>query len=185
MTARRRLAAFLGPDELPWNRFAARARIAETAQCAYAAFEPQDQRGIDAYAKCVNAWLHHGRIASPELAALAALPGALPRHEPWPVWMPLDIFLVTNTLASSFPNAFCRAHVQATAGAAYQRRFESNIALLAGVAPAAVPEVPSTALAGDRGAVCAMASIPGVTDGVLLGPVARWVWDLTDRERSR
>jgi len=126
--AEHRLAAFLGPSGLPWDRFAARARIADTAQRAYAALDPKDQRWVDAYVEGVNAGLPQGRAASPELAALAALPGALPTHEPWPAWMPLGIFLVANTLASSFPNVLWRAHVQATAGVACLRRFEPDAA---------------------------------------------------------
>lgn len=126
--AEHRLAAFLGPSELPWDRFAARARIADTAQRAYAGLDPQDRLWVDAYVEGVNEGLPQGRAASPEMVALAALPGAQPSHEPWPAWMPLGIFLVANTLASSFPNVLWRAHVQATAGAACLRRFEPDSA---------------------------------------------------------
>jgi penicillin G amidase len=49
-------------------------------------------------------------------------------------------------------------------------------------APADEPPVP---LSGDSGCVLATTSVPGVTDACTRGPVARYVWDLTDRTRSR
>ncbi|MVA76876.1 hypothetical protein GC722_12700 [Auraticoccus sp. F435] len=39
-------------------------------------------------------------------------------------------------------------------------------------------------VAGDNGSVLAAASSPGVDDRVVKGPVARYVWDLSDRGRS-
>ncbi|GAA3622462.1 penicillin acylase family protein [Microlunatus ginsengisoli] len=47
------------------------------------------------------------------------------------------------------------------------------------------PEVPAAALSGDYGCVLAARSQPGVTDACTFGPVARYLWDLTDRDRSR
>ena len=38
---------------------------------------------------------------------------------------------------------------------------------------------------GDRGCVLAAGSIPGVSDACTFGPVARYVWDLSDRSASR
>lgn len=49
-------------------------------------------------------------------------------------------------------------------------------------APAGVPAV---ALSGDTECVLSTSSVPGVTDTVLRGPVARYVWDLADRSASR
>jgi penicillin amidase len=49
-------------------------------------------------------------------------------------------------------------------------------------APAGVPAV---ALSGDTECVLSTSSVPGVTDTVLRGPVARYVWDLADRDASR
>ncbi len=49
-------------------------------------------------------------------------------------------------------------------------------------APAGVPAV---ALSGDTECVLSTSSVPGVTDTVLRGPVARYVWDLADRADSR
>jgi penicillin G amidase len=51
--------------------------------------------------------------------------------------------------------------------------------------------VPATALtttfelSGDNNCVLATSSIPGVSDACWRGPVARYIWDLTDRSRSR
>jgi penicillin amidase len=47
------------------------------------------------------------------------------------------------------------------------------------------PELPKTPLSGDLGCVLATRSYPGLTDACSFGPVARYVWDLADRERSR
>ncbi|MGC5333895.1 penicillin acylase family protein [Micromonospora sp. DT62] len=41
------------------------------------------------------------------------------------------------------------------------------------------------ALAGDADCVLATSSVPGVSDACWRGPVARYVWDLTDRAESR
>ncbi|MGW4501015.1 penicillin acylase family protein [Micromonospora sp. NPDC004336] len=58
-----------------------------------------------------------------------------------------------------------------------------------GVAPAVGAAVEAmrarVALAGDTECVLATSSVPGVSDACWRGPVARYVWDLTDRARSR
>lgn len=46
------------------------------------------------------------------------------------------------------------------------------------------PEVAGTPLDGDGGCVAATSVLPG-TDACIRGPVARYVWDLADRDRSR
>lgn len=52
-------------------------------------------------------------------------------------------------------------------------------------AGAAAPAVPATALSGDTSCVLCTESLPGVTDTSFRGPVARYVWDLSDRSKSR
>ena len=47
------------------------------------------------------------------------------------------------------------------------------------------PRVPRDPVGGDKGCVLAAASAPGVTDHCYGGPVARYVWDLADRDASR
>ncbi|WP_426764248.1 penicillin acylase family protein [Pseudarthrobacter sp. 1G09] len=52
-------------------------------------------------------------------------------------------------------------------------------------AGAKAPRVPMTPLSGDTGCVLSTENLPGVTDASFRGPVARYVWDLGDRSRSR
>lgn len=47
------------------------------------------------------------------------------------------------------------------------------------------PLLSGTALSGDAGCVLATRSHPGLTDACSFGPVARYLWDLADRDRSR
>ncbi len=47
------------------------------------------------------------------------------------------------------------------------------------------PSVAQDAVPGDKGCVLAAASAPGVTERCYGGPVARYVWDLADRDASR
>ncbi|SCL29102.1 penicillin acylase family protein [Micromonospora aurantiaca (nom. illeg.)] len=58
-----------------------------------------------------------------------------------------------------------------------------------GVAPAITDAVTAmrrrVALGGDTDCVLATSSVPGVSDACWRGPVARYVWDLTDRAASR
>ncbi len=44
------------------------------------------------------------------------------------------------------------------------------------------PDLPAPPVSGDSGCVCATASYPGLTDACSRGPVARYVWDLADRQ---
>ena len=46
-------------------------------------------------------------------------------------------------------------------------------------------ELPRVELSGDSDCVLATHSTPGVSDACWRGPVARYVWDLADRRRSR
>ncbi len=48
-----------------------------------------------------------------------------------------------------------------------------------------VPLPPHVAVPGDKGCVLAAASAPGVSDRCYVGPAARYVWDLADRDSSR
>ncbi|WP_264030514.1 penicillin acylase family protein [Cellulosimicrobium sp. SH8] len=47
------------------------------------------------------------------------------------------------------------------------------------------PRVPSLPLGGDTDTVRCTASVPGISDVCVRGSVARWVWDLADRDASR
>ncbi|WP_394553669.1 penicillin acylase family protein [Agromyces sp. MMS24-JH15] len=57
--------------------------------------------------------------------------------------------------------------------------------VLAEVPGARAAGVRSVGLPGAGDTVCCTGSVPGVTDLAFRGSVARWVWDLGDRERSR
>lgn len=59
------------------------------------------------------------------------------------------------------------------------------VRVLAGVPEATFADVAPAALSGDTDTVRATASTPGVSDRCWRGSVARWVWDLADREASR
>lgn len=57
--------------------------------------------------------------------------------------------------------------------------------VLLDVPGAPVPRVPDVPLGGDTDTVRCTASVPGVSDVCVRGSVARWVWDLADRDASR
>ena len=59
------------------------------------------------------------------------------------------------------------------------------LGLVPGATAPAVPAEHARPLGGARDAVRCTAGVPGVTHAVLHGSVARWVWDLGDRRRSR
>jgi penicillin amidase len=51
--------------------------------------------------------------------------------------------------------------------------------------PGLTAEIPRTELSGERESVLCTSSLPGITDLCRKGPVARYVWDVADRSRSR
>ncbi|MBN0039850.1 penicillin acylase family protein [Cellulosimicrobium cellulans] len=57
--------------------------------------------------------------------------------------------------------------------------------VLLDVPGAPVPDVPDVPLGGDTDTVRCTASVPGIADVCVRGSVARWVWDLADRDASR
>uniref|UniRef100_UPI001FE66BF9 penicillin acylase family protein n=1 Tax=Micromonospora maritima TaxID=986711 RepID=UPI001FE66BF9 len=105
-----RLAARVGAAELPWDRFARRARLDDTARRCHERLDPATRRWVEAYVDGVNAGLVEGAAAAPEFAATGAAP------EPWQPWSPLGVFLVQHVLFSTFPNKLWHAHVARTLG---------------------------------------------------------------------
>ncbi|NUU19349.1 penicillin acylase family protein [Cellulomonas humilata] len=91
-----RLAERIGADGLEWDRFARRARLADTAQRAHAALADEDRAFVDAYVEGVNA--------------------GLDPDDPWPTWVPLGIMLVNHALFSMFPRLLWNEHVRLTLG---------------------------------------------------------------------
>lgn len=107
-----RLAERLGPDGLGWDRFARRARLADTAARCFRRLSPATRRWVTAYVDGVNAGLAEGATGAPEFAATGSAPGR------WRPWTPLGVFLVQHILFGTFPNKLWRAQVEAALGAA-------------------------------------------------------------------
>ncbi|MBD0423447.1 penicillin acylase family protein [Streptomyces sp. TRM S81-3] len=99
-------ASFLGPEALAWDRFARRARLADTARRCFTALEEQDPETADwvrAYVDGVNEGL--AQCAGPEFARVGLAPGR------WEPWTPLGIWLATHILFAGFPAKLWREHV--------------------------------------------------------------------------
>ncbi|GAA0729934.1 hypothetical protein GCM10010199_44710 [Dactylosporangium roseum] len=88
-----RLAAIAGPAEVPWDRFARRARLDDTARRCHETLDARTRRWIASYVDGVNS------------TGLRFRP-----------WTPLGIFLVQHILFGTFPNKLWHAHVEATLG---------------------------------------------------------------------
>ena len=99
-----RLAAVLGPAELPWDRFARRARLDHTARRCFARLLPETKRWVEAYVDGVNAGLR------------AAPPPGLAAPGRWRPWTPLGVFLVQHALFGTFPHKLWRADLAAALG---------------------------------------------------------------------
>ncbi|WP_069773412.1 penicillin acylase family protein [Streptomyces sp. LUP30] len=96
--ARGASAAVLGPDELPWDLFARRARLDDTARRCFAALERRDPETADwvrAYVDGVNEGLRSAD--APEFARVSLAPGR------WEPWTPLAVWLATHILFAGFP----------------------------------------------------------------------------------
>lgn len=92
-------AAFLGADALPWDLFARRVRLDDTARRCLAALEqrdPETARWVRAYVDGVNEGLAEGTSA-PEFAESGLAPGR------WESWTPLGVWLGTHILFAGFP----------------------------------------------------------------------------------
>ncbi|WP_029253385.1 penicillin acylase family protein [Paraoerskovia marina] len=116
----------------------------------------------------------HTSVLDPWFALPARLRTALPTLLDAP-WLDLD---VPQTLADALTDAF------AAPPAPWGTQHALVPVHLHHDAHLDPPPTPPTALAGDSECVLATASVPGAAH-VVSGPVARWVWDLDDRTRSR
>ncbi|QCB94852.1 penicillin acylase family protein [Cellulomonas shaoxiangyii] len=134
-------------------------------------------------------------VAEPAIAALAAPHRAGPAFDAWfgvrgRVGAALAALLDRTDLGIDGP-AHVRAALEEVAAAATPgdhwgaRHTVLPAHVLADVPGAAVPAVPALPLAGDQDTVRCTGTVPGVTDRAFRGSVARWVWDLGDRARSR
>ncbi|MFI8947884.1 penicillin acylase family protein [Streptomyces sp. NPDC053750] len=109
-------ASFLGPEALPWDRLARRARLADTARRCFTALEekdPETAAWVRAYVDGVNEGLAEGRgddDPAPEFARTGLTPGR------WEPWTPLGVWLGTHILFAGFPAKLWREHITAHLG---------------------------------------------------------------------
>ncbi|MFJ9375271.1 GNAT family N-acetyltransferase [Streptomyces sp. NPDC101455] len=92
-------ASFLGVHALPWDLFARRVRLDDTARRCFEALErrdPETARWVRAYVEGVNEGLVEGASA-PEFANSGLT------HGHWDPWTPLGIWLATHILFAGFP----------------------------------------------------------------------------------
>ena len=105
-----RTAELVGAGGVEWDTFARRARIAETAQLAFANADAETQELVTAYVEGVRAALPTAPCA--ELDQLGPPPGE------WQPWTPLAIFLVQHVLFGSIGHDVWRRRVRRTVPAA-------------------------------------------------------------------
>ncbi|MGA6175275.1 GNAT family N-acetyltransferase [Streptomyces sp. NPDC012600] len=98
-------AAYLGAEAVDWDRFARRARLADTARRCYDRLAPETAAWVRAYVDGVNAGLAEGAARTPEFAAAGLTPGR------WEPWTPLGVWLSTHILFAGFPTKLWREEV--------------------------------------------------------------------------
>ncbi|ARF73191.1 penicillin amidase [Kitasatospora albolonga] len=98
-------AAYLGAEAVDWDRFARRARLADTARRCYDRLAPETAAWVRAYVDGVNAGLAEGAARTPEFAAAGLAPGR------WEPWTPLGVWLSTHILFAGFPTKLWREEV--------------------------------------------------------------------------
>ncbi|MFD8059889.1 GNAT family N-acetyltransferase [Streptomyces cyaneofuscatus] len=104
-------AAYLGAEAVDWDRFARRARLADTARRCYDRLAPETAAWVSAYVDGVNAVLADGAARAPEFAAAGLTPGR------WEPWTPLGVWLSTHILFAGFPTKLWREEVSRRLGA--------------------------------------------------------------------
>lgn len=108
-------AAFLGPEALPWDRFARRALLTDTARRCFTALERQDTETAEwvrAYVTGVNEVLGSaGTATAPEFGRAGLSPGR------WEPWTPLAVWLGAHILFAGFPAKLWREHITTRLGA--------------------------------------------------------------------
>ncbi|WP_334663748.1 penicillin acylase family protein, partial [Streptomyces cyaneofuscatus] len=98
-------AAYFGAEAVDWDRFARRARLADTARRCYDRLAPETAAWVSAYVAGVNAGLADGAARAPEFAAAGLAPGR------WEPWTPLGVWLSTHILFAGFPTKLWREEV--------------------------------------------------------------------------
>ena len=95
-----RVAELAGPAELPWDRFARRARLDDTARRCFDRLDGDTRRWVTAYADGVRS-----------------------RLGGWKPWSSLGVFLARHILFGTFPLKMWRAHVARTLGLSWMDTF--------------------------------------------------------------
>ena len=156
-----RLAERLGPSQVPWDRFARRVRLDDTARRCFARLDPETKRWIEAYVAGVNDGL--AVADAPEFAATDCAP------DQWHPWSPLGVFLVQHVLFGTIGNKLWRAHVAATLGPEAVALFASEGPAGSGsnawVVPGDLTTGGTTIIAGDPHRVL---ELPGIYQQVRL-----------------
>ncbi|WP_213455047.1 penicillin acylase family protein [Rhizomonospora bruguierae] len=98
-------ASFLGPEAIDWDRFARRARLADTARRCHDNLDPDTAAWVGAYVDGVNAGLAAGARRAPQFASTGLAPG----H--WQPWTPLAVWLAHHVLFAGFPAKLWRTEV--------------------------------------------------------------------------
>ena len=111
-----RTAEYVGPDGLPWDRFARQVRLEPTVQRCFERLDRETRTWLTAYVDGVNDTLAEGLAGTPEVARLdLGAYAASPR--PWEPWTPLGIFWGIHLLFGTFPAKLFNAHVAERLGA--------------------------------------------------------------------
>ncbi|MGK4584778.1 penicillin acylase family protein [Kitasatospora sp. HPMI-4] len=90
-------AAFLGPEAVPWDRFARQARLADTARGCFDALDADTAAWVRAYVDGVNSALPQQADRTTEFARAGVRPGQ------WQPWTPLAVWLSHHILFAGFP----------------------------------------------------------------------------------
>ncbi|MFF3942794.1 penicillin acylase family protein [Streptomyces phaeofaciens] len=93
-------ASFLGPEAVPWDVFARRVRLEDTARRCFDRLtdrHPETADWVRAYVDGVNEGLAEGPALTPEFRETGLAPGR------WEPWTPLAVWLSTHILFAGFP----------------------------------------------------------------------------------
>jgi penicillin G amidase len=101
-------AEVLGVAQLPWDVWARRTRIVDTAQRALAGLSEETRSFVTAYVDGLNAGRH---ADAPELERLGIEP------EPWEPWAPLAVFQAQHLLFASVPGKLWHHRARSVLGA--------------------------------------------------------------------
>ncbi|MEV0413356.1 penicillin acylase family protein [Streptomyces sp. NPDC050448] len=103
-------AAFLGPESVPWDRFARQSRLADTARRCHEALDPDTAAWVRAYVDGVNDGLARGAARDERFARTGHVP------TPWEPWVPLAIWIATHILFAGFATKLWRERVARALG---------------------------------------------------------------------